>query len=86
MIRQQLQSGLSIFSLKGINTYGANRKPNCAGECSFFVPLLDLVNPISADWLALYKDRVSHHGALSISEKERRSTLFSSVTEASWAG
>jgi hypothetical protein len=53
MIRQQRQSRLGIISLKGIDTYWANRKPNRARWHSFVCALLDFVNPISSDGLAL---------------------------------
>src|SRR5713101_8355063 len=76
MIRQQLQSSLGISSLKGIDTYGANGKPDSTSERSIFIPPLYLVNPVSSDWLALNKDGVLHYGALSVSGKETRLTAI----------
>jgi hypothetical protein len=76
MIRQQLQSSLGIFSLKGIDPYRADRKPDSASERPIFFPSLYLINPVSSDGLALNKDGVSHHGVLSVSGKETRFILF----------
>jgi hypothetical protein len=67
MIRQQLQSGLGIFSRKGIDTYRANRKPDSASEGSIVFPSLYLVNPVSSDGLVLNADGVLHQGVLSVS-------------------
>jgi len=76
MFRQQLQSSLGIFSLEGVDTYRADRKPDRASERSIFFPSLYLVNPVSSDWLALNKDGVFHHGVLFVFGEERRLTLF----------
>ena len=53
MIRQQLQRRLGIIALKGIDADRANGKPNRARWHSFVCALLDFVNPISSDGLAL---------------------------------
>jgi hypothetical protein len=74
MFRQQVQSSLGISSREGIDTYRANRKPDCASERSMLFPPLYLVNPVSSDSLALNKDGVFHHGVLFVCEKETRFT------------
>ena len=76
MVHQQLQRTLGIFSLKGVKTYRAHRKPDRASERSLLFPALYLVNPVSSDRLALNKDGVFHHGVLFVSGEETRFTLF----------
>jgi hypothetical protein len=76
MFRQQLQCSLGIFSLKGIDTYRANRKPDRASERSIFFPSLNLANPISSDWPALNKYGVFHRGVLFVSAGETWITFF----------
>lgn len=66
MVRQQLQSSLGVFSLVGINTYWANRKPDRTSDRSIFVPSIYLVNPVRSDTLALNNDGF-HRDVLSIS-------------------
>jgi hypothetical protein len=84
MVRQQLQCRLGISPLKGVDTYRANRKPNRASGRSIFCPPLNLVNPISADRLALNKD-----GAFqimpSVSGGEEK-VIYQSITEAGYTG
>jgi hypothetical protein len=58
MVRQQLQSGLGISSLKSVDTYRSDGEPDRASEFSIFFPTLDSVDPIRSDRLALNEDRV----------------------------
>src|SRR5262245_44551626 len=53
MIFQQPQCSFGIASLKGIDTYGANRKPDGAGHESIFLSSLDHMDPVRSDRLAL---------------------------------
>jgi hypothetical protein len=75
MIRQQLQSGLGIFSRKGIDTYRANRKPDGTSEGSIFFALVYLVNPVGSDGLVLNADGVLHQVCFPFLEKVTRLNL-----------
>ena len=72
MVRQQRQSRLGIFSLKVVETYRTNRKPDCASERSIcFFPSLDFVYPVSSDRLVLNNDGDFHSGVPSVSGERK---------------
>jgi hypothetical protein len=86
MVRKQLQSSLGVSTLKGIDPYGTNRKPNCAGGLSLFFAFLDPVNPVSSDCPALNRNGVLQHKVYLPFLDKRQFSRLESMTGAGCAG
>jgi hypothetical protein len=82
MVRQQSQSRLGIFSLEVVETYRANRKPDCASERSIcFFPSLDFVYPVSSDRLVLNNDGDFHSGVPPFLKRARITVYYMSFSD-----
>jgi hypothetical protein len=86
MVGQEMQSGLGILSLEGLDTDRPNREPDRAHERTVFFPSAYLVNPVRSDGPALNEDGVCHDGMLPDSEEGKSVTPLSIIgtSRAGW--